>query len=182
LCHHEFQLIKSIFFVLTGRGTKFPEDSRLQDQCSSTEKRSYQISSLHPRSRYFAERTKAVVSCSVLQTDRRATILQFQEELKSRTINGDSIFLCLSQKPPFPYPFALSELNAKATLIPLVCPQLIAVTPQLLSTRGRKQSLLDVDPLVDISCSLCSCLFRISLGTEKTSQSPEVPEVWFDGR
>ena len=168
---------------MTSRGTKFPEDSRLQDQCSFTDKRSYQISSLHPRTRFFAERTKAVVSCSVLQTDRRATILQFPEEYKNLgLINGDSIFLCLSQKPPFPYPVALSELNAKATLIPLVCFQLIVVTPQLLSTRGRKQSLLDVDPLVDISCSLCSCLFRISLGTEKTSQSPEVPEAWFDGR
>ena len=94
------------FFVLTGRGTKFPENSRLQDQCSFTEKRSYQISSLHPRSRYFAERTKAVVSCSVLQTDRRATILQFQEDLKSRTNQ---------------WRFHLSLLVSKATVSLSVC-------------------------------------------------------------
>ena len=62
------------------------------------------------------------------------------------------------------HPFAqhLSELNAKATVIPLAELQVLVVTPQLLRTRGRQQSLLEVEPL-PVGISLCLDKGRLQL-------------------
>ena len=121
--------------------------------------------------------------CSVQQTDRRATILQFQEELKSRTINGDSIFLCLVSKATVSLSVCSFRAECKGHTDPTCLSSAHCSNATNFSARVVESNLFWTWTHWLTSAVVCVvCLFRISLGTEKTSQSPEVPEAWFDGR